>query len=364
MKIGLFGGAFNPPHVEHQKVIDVAKSTLNLDEVIVFPSYYPPHKRTSDSTPFGLRVKMCQIAFENEQISTIEQQDDYINYAVENVKKFKEIYPHDTLYYIIGGDSMADLFTWYKPEELLKMVQLVVYPRDGRWQDMTIAIKKAEEIGAKITLLDIVSSNISSAEIRYLASMGVSIDGLVVSDVANIISVEQPYTVPEIQLLKSMLTDRVYNHSVRTAVWALKLNRKLALPTSDVFKASFLHDIAKEDTSTIGVPNDAINSPVAHQFRGAKILEDLGYASSVVDAVRYHTTGCENMTTLQKLVFVADMTEEGRKFDGVDELRQALLLDFEDGFRKCIARTYEFLLKKGSEIYYLTKDAYLYYNNK
>ena len=70
------------------------------------------------------------------------------------------------------------------------------------------------------------------------------------------------------------------------------------------------------------------------------------------------------MTTLQKLVFVADMTEEGRKFDGVDELRQALLLDFEDGFRKCIARTYEFLLKKGSEIYYLTKDAYLYYNNK
>lgn len=364
MKIGLFGGAFNPPHVEHKKVIDEAKKALGLDKCVIIPSYLPPHKRTADGTPFELRVAMCALSFSDCEISEIERYSNDTNYTVNTLAKFKRIYPADKLYFIIGGDSMADLFKWYKPEEILDTVELVVYPREGRIDDMHKAISIARELGGKITLLDFESDNISSAEIRCLSSISASLDGIVSSEVASFISEHKLYGNGFDDLLKERVNDRTYKHSVRTAAWALRLNRQLALPTQEVFEASFLHDIAKQDTETFGVPNDAHGTPVAHQFRGAQVLSELGCSDNVVDAVRYHTTGRADMTMLQKLVFCADMTEEGRSYEGLLELREALLADFERGFRLCIKRTYEHLLGKGADIYYLTRDAYLFYQNE
>lgn len=364
MKIGLYGGAFNPPHVEHKKVINEAKNALGLDKCIIIPSYLPPHKRTADGTPFELRVKMCSLAFPDCEISEIEKHSDDTNYTVNTISKFKKKYPTDKLYFIIGGDSMADLFKWYKPEEILKNIELVVYPRAGIIDKMHESIKKARAMGAKITLLDIYSENVSSAEIRCLASIGASLKGLITSDVERFILEHALYDDKIKGFLKSRLNDRTYEHSVRTAVWALRLNRQLGLPVKEVFEASFLHDVAKYDTSTVGVPSDAFGTPVAHQFRGAHLLEELGYSKNVVDAVRYHTTGCKEMTLLQKLVFCADMTEDGRNFEGVKQLQDALLEDFEKGFRLCLRKTYEHLLSKGVDIYYLTKDAYLFYQNE
>ena len=364
MKIGLFGGAFNPPHVEHYEVIKEAKKVLGLDKVVVFPSYLPPHKRTADGTPFDVRVKLCSLAFPDCEISEIERQDEYVNYAVNTVGKFKEIYPQDKLYYIIGGDSMADIFKWYMPEKLFTMVDLVVYPRDSRLQDMYASIDKAKSMSANITLLNITSNNISSAEIRYLASIGCSIKDLVGSRVLDYLEKNPLYSTPSVAFLKARLSERTFNHSLRTASWAMKLNRKLGLPIKDVFEASLLHDITKGIDTDFGVPTDALGTPVMHQFSGASLLQASGYSREVVEAVRYHTTGKENMTTLQKLVFCADMTEEGRSYDGVEVLRRTLLDDFEKGFRLCIKRTYEFLVEKGVDIYYLTKDAYLFYKEE
>ena len=364
MKIGLFGGAFNPPHVEHKRVIDEAKKTLGLDKIIIIPSYLPPHKRTADGTPFELRVSMCALAFPDCEISEIERYSEDTNYTVNTLAKFKKIYPSDKLYFIIGGDSMADLFKWYKPEEILKQVEIVVYPRDGVVTDMLSSISKARDMGGKITLLNYKSNNISSAEIRYLSYLGAKFDEVVSPSVLKFISEHNLYNNVFTDILKDRVNDRTYAHSVRTAVWALRLNRQLALPIKDVFEASFLHDIAKYDTSTDGVPSDAYGTPVAHQFRGAEILKALGYSKNVVEAVRYHTTGCKDMTLIQKLVFCADMTEEGRDYEGLKELQDELISDFEKGFKSCVKRTYEHLLDKGVEIYYLTQDAYLFYQNE
>ena len=364
MKIGLFGGAFNPPHLEHVMILDEAKKTLGLDKSIVFPSYLPPHKRTADSTPFEDRMNMCKIAFSEAEVSDIEFESEDTNYTVNTLKKFKAKYPTDKLYFIIGGDSMADIFKWYKPEEIFKSVELVVYPRDGRISDMNNSIEKAKKLGANITVLHVESQNFSSGEIRCLSSIGASLDGLVSDSVQKYISDHNLYTTDLLGIIRDRVSDRTYMHSLRTAVWALKLNRKLSLDTKEVFEASLLHDIAKSDESVEGVPNDAKATPVAHQFRGAEVLERLGFSKNVVEAVRYHTTGRADMTLLQKLIFCADMTEEGRSYEGVEQLRQALLADFEDGFRRCVERTYEFLVAKGADIYYLTKDAYQFYKDE
>lgn len=364
MNIALFGGAFNPPHNEHLKVISEAKKALNLDQCVIFPSYLPPHKRTADGTPFELRVKMCELAFPDCVVSKIEKESSDVNYAVNTVKKFQELYKGDKLFYIIGGDSMADIFKWYKPEILFSLVDIVVYPREGRIKEMYDAIARAREMGAKIHLINVMSDNVSSGEIRYLSAISANLEGLVSLEVERFIKNNLLYTTSLTEILNARLNERTYLHSIRTAIWAMKLNRKLALPIKDVFEASLLHDVAKDDAVTDGVPTDAVGSPVAHQFRGAKVLKDMGFNDDVVQAVAYHTTGCKNMNMLQKLIFCADMTEEGRKFDGVEELRNSLLKDFQLGFKACLKRTYQFLIEKGADIYPLTKDAYLFYLDK
>ena len=363
-KIGLFGGAFNPPHIEHVEVLNCAKEKFGLDFCVVFPSFLPPHKSTANDIPFDTRMDMCKLAFGDVVYSSIEKESTETNYAVNTVKKFKKIYPDDQLFYIIGGDSMADLFKWYKPEELLSLVSLVVYPRQGRESDMNVAIEKVRALGGDITVLSYVSKNFSSGEIRYLSAINSDLSKYLCPDVEKYIKDNGLYHDKCVDLARQELSDRTYAHVLRTVEWAMVLNRKLNLPISDVFYSAILHDITKNSDTLNGVPDDAIGSPVAHQFSGAEVAKKLGMSDEVINAVRYHTTGRENMSTLEKLVFVADMTELGRSYEGVEKLRELLLSDFEKGFVKCLERSYEFLLEKGQNIYFLTKNAYEYYKNK
>lgn len=361
-KIGLFGGAFNPPHKEHKAILECAKEELGLDFCVVFPSFLPPHKRTADSIPFDLRLKMCQKAFPRDAVSCIERESKEKNYAVNTVKKFQDFYYDDKLVYLIGGDSMADIFKWYEPEKLFKMVDIAVYPREGREADMQESIVKARKMGANIHVLSYKGENISSGEIRCLSALSLDVSEYVDEGVVSLFG--DSYKSDLVEVVKSRLSERTYAHVVRTVKWALRLNRKLSLPVEDVFKAALLHDVTKNDTSFDGVPEDAYNTPVAHQFSGAKVAKDLGCNDSVVNAVKYHTTGKEDMTLLEKLIYSADMTEEGRAYPGVEKLREALLHDFEKGFVMCLKRSYDFLNEKGGNIYFLTKNAYEYYKNR
>ena len=363
-KIGLYGGAFNPPHNEHVAVLNSAKKELNLDFCIVFPSFDPPHKNTTSSVSFESRMEMCSLAFKDAIISDIEKNSLEKNYAVNTVKKFQELYPEDKLVYVIGGDSMADLFKWYQPETLLSMVDIAVYPREGRIEDMNEAINKAREVGGNITVLSYVGENISSREIRALASLGFDISDIVPREVSDYVCKNALYKNEYVDIVKANLPQKTVDHVFRTVKWALRLNRNLGLSVEDVFLATLFHDITKKTDTTSGVPEDAISTPVAHQFSGAEYAKRLGFNDKVVQAIRYHTTGREDMTTLEKLVYVADMTEEGREFDGVEKLRSALLFDFEKGFVECLNHSYEYLVNKGENIYYLTKNAYEYYKNR
>ena len=146
----------------------------------------------------------------------------------------------------------------------------------------------------------------------------------------------------------------------------MKKAKELSLPEDQIAAATLLHDCAKymnpSDFPEFSLP-DNVPPPVVHQYLGAYVAENvLGVNDAeVLDAIRYHTSGKADMTTLGKLVFVADMIENGRTYDGVEKLRSLYDGDLETCFKECLKEETLHLLNKGQYIYEKTLEAYDYY---
>ena len=110
------------------------------------------------------------------------------------------------------------------------------------------------------------------------------------------------------------------------------------------------------------VPPEGVPSPVLHQYTGAYLAEHTFGISDeeVLDAIRFHTSGRENMTALGKLVFLADMLEEGRSYEGVEELRRFFYEDLDVCLYAALKRQTEYLAESGKPVYPLTQSAFLW----
>ena len=125
MKIGLFGGAFNPPHREHINIVKELMEERKYDRLVLILSNNPPHK-SSVNTPFDTRLELLKLAFSNisgVEISDIEGRDNEKHFSYDIIRYFKGVYEGDELEFIIGGDSMIDFHKWLKPEEIIKLVR-------------------------------------------------------------------------------------------------------------------------------------------------------------------------------------------------------------------------------------------------
>lgn len=133
--------------------------------------------------------------------------------------------------------------------------------------------------------------------------------------------------------------------------------------------AALLHDVAKylnpDDYEGFCCDKNCPPS-VVHQFLGAHVAENvLGISDEeVLGAIRWHTTGRPNMSLLEKIVFVADLLEPGRTFDGVEDLRRAVERDFESGFRRCVHELLLFLQKGDGCVYQTTVETDKFFNKE
>ena len=365
VKLVLFGGAFDPVHVEHQSLYDAVVKELSFDELIIIPSYNPPHKTGGRMTDFEDRVNMLRIAFPDAVISDYEYRSGKKNYTYETLKRFKT--SDNEIYYVIGGDSMADFMTWYKPLEIIGLATLVVCHRTGRESDAKEVIDMLrEQHVARIIELTYEGKDVSSTLVRYSVALNENISDKVPEGVERYICEHHLYEDfrPLVDKVKSIESEKTFNHSKNVALTALKLNAKLKLDNDKVFLAALLHDVAKYDKGIYAVPEDSLDTPVEHQFAGSEKVKTLGITDEdVINAIRYHTTGKPEMTTLEKLIYLSDMISYERDFDGVDELRRIVDSDFEEGFKACLKHNYDYLIETKAEedIYPLTVKAYNYY---
>jgi nicotinate-nucleotide adenylyltransferase len=176
MRIGIFGGTFDPPHVGHQILADEAVAQLNLDRLLWVLTPDPPHKQGQMITGLDCRLEMVKAATANNsafELSRVDIDRHGPHYAVDTVQIIKEQFPSAELFYIIGGDSLHDLPSWYHPQQLLAEVDgLAVMHRPGDQIDLRLLEEKLPGIGAKIRYIDAPLLEISSRQIRERISAG------------------------------------------------------------------------------------------------------------------------------------------------------------------------------------------------
>jgi len=187
MRIGLYGGTFDPVHVGHLMVAEQARTELELQRVFFVLSPNPPHKSTAVISPVAYRLNMLQLALSDQpqfEVSTAELERAGVSYTVETLRHFRSR-PEFTaaeLFLIIGADSLLELKNWREPQAIISMARLAVYLRPGLdWRQTPPPFLQAAH------LLNGPPVDISATDIRRRCSRGLSIRDLVPATVGNYI---------------------------------------------------------------------------------------------------------------------------------------------------------------------------------
>lgn len=149
MKTAILGGTFDPIHQGHLALARAANKQFSLDRVIFVPAFIPPHKAgRRDMTPAPYRYRMTELALQGEagfEISDIEFSRPEISYTVDTLQAFKEKFPEDRFFLILGEDSLAEMSQWKEPGKIREMTELLaakrpgasaVLPAGARWIEM------------------------------------------------------------------------------------------------------------------------------------------------------------------------------------------------------------------------------------
>lgn len=186
-KVGILGGTFSPPHIGHLIMAEQVKDQLDLDKIFFMPTAEPPHSSATKKTiSSDKRVQMLELAtMDNSdfEIERFEVENGGKNYTYDTMTALIELYPTVDFYFIVGGDMIVDMPTWYKIDELIQLVQFVGVNRPG----YTV------ETEYPIIMVDIPSMDISSSTIRKKVEQNCSIKYLVPKDVENYIELEGLY---------------------------------------------------------------------------------------------------------------------------------------------------------------------------
>lgn len=136
MKICIFGGTFDPPHLGHLLVAQTVFESENFDQVLFVPALKPPHKENGDITSIDHRLAMLNMAIEdnpNFDISDIEVRRGGISYTLDTIRDLKKekSMPTDDMYFLLGSDTLKTFNAWENPEEILKECKVIVAVRPG-----------------------------------------------------------------------------------------------------------------------------------------------------------------------------------------------------------------------------------------
>ncbi len=370
----VFGGSFDPVHVEHTNILKAAVRELCADKVIVVPTKNPPHKSAS-KTPFSDRAEMARIAFSkvsaNVIVDDIENRNDGVNYSSDNLPVLEKKY--GKFVYVIGGDSLLALESWHEPEFIVRNFEIAVFDREGYQSAKDKAAELNEKWNGKIRILEYVGKEVDSHTIRDRLMLKADVSGLD-ENVGRYIESRNLYSefFPYVDKAATYLDAKRLVHSKNTALVALSLNRNFCpkIDAGKVLLAGLLHDVGKMYDKTElpnniinAIPSDSIGTPVQHQFVSAEIVKNDFHISDedVLNAIRFHTTGRENMSQFEKLIYVSDLISYERNFQGVESLRKAVYNDFEKGFITCLTYSRDYVVETGRAVYPLTDKAINFY---
>jgi len=195
-KTGILGGTFDPIHYAHLYMGALSADELGLSKVIFVPNGTPPHK-SEVKTPGELRLRMTQLAVCDNpifEVSDYEITKSGVCYTIDTVRHFKQIYPADELYFIIGEDSLSYVESWYDAEELFKLCKFIVIRRGGYSSDIEETIEKLHnEHGFDCRYIKAPELDMSSYGIRGRIRAGKTVEYLLPSALIKYINANNIY---------------------------------------------------------------------------------------------------------------------------------------------------------------------------
>lgn len=367
----LFGGAFNPVHKEHVALARAAVKKFNPQKLIVIPTAVSPHKSGSSVASGEDRLNMCRLAFADipcAEVSDYEISNGGVSYSYITCEHFKDLYPDADIYFLMGGDMLASFPAWKNPERILSCVTLAAGARESAF-DLKKSKSEVERVFCvKVERVRYTGQKVSSTRVRTLSCLGEDIGAYVLPPVRQYIKSRGLYYNANLSSAKELEKKSRWAHSVRVAAMCAENAARARLTEEQAVTMAALHDVSKNlpaDSPFLKgfVPPEGVPSPVMHQYSGAYVARThFGVTDeNLLNAIRYHTSGRAGMSQAEMLLYLCDMLEEGRDFEGVEELRRAFYEgDLSHAMLAALEHQITYLNACGGDIYPLTKQAYLY----
>ena len=389
MKIGIYGGTYNPPHTGHMQAALEAVRLLKLDKLLLIPDRIAPHKEIPSGSPAPeQRLQMLRIAAADcpgMEVSDIELKREGPSYSYQTVEQLRGQYPDAELILLMGTDMFLSFHTWREPERITKEATLGVFYRGEKGEKEKILAKKRqlEEEGAKVELVENRILNISSTQLRRLIAFGcageflpagvyefIRENGLYDTDADwKNLPMEQLETV----VLRLLNPNRV-NHVLGCRDTAVELAKRWGADETDAARAGLLHDITKaldgplqltlcREYGTILDEFGCKYPKTLHALTGSLVADRIfGETEAVVSAICHHTTGKADMSLLEKIIYVADYMEPCRNFPGVERLRELAFSDLDAALKLGLEMTLEHLKNLGDEVSPASREALEFLN--
>lgn len=357
MKIGIYGGTFDPPHLGHMEAARAAATVLGLDKLIFIPAKQPPHKQLStESASTVQRLEMTRLMADGllmpgvADVSDLELNRSGKSYTVDTLYALKERFPEDEFWLLMGTDMFLTLQTWHRAEEIMKLTGIAAFARTESDSGEMMNIQGRylnENYGARVCMIQLPQiREISSTQVRSSKSgegLWPAVWGYILRE--GLYGIERPLNALSDADLRavsySMIRAKRIAHVQGCEEEAVRLAQCWGANEMHARRAAILHDCTKylnlkEQLSICdqyGIELDEMEQKAVkllHSKTGAALAKYVfGEPEVVCEAIFWHTTGKADMTLLEKILYIADYMEPTRDFAGVERLRDLAYVDLD-----------------------------------
>ena len=390
MKIGIYGGTFNPPHLGHVTAARAVFELLKLDRLLLVPDRLPPHKALPENSPSAQdRLEMTRLAGEQTglgdrvQVLDLELKREGKSYTADTLAQLKEKYPDAQLWLLMGTDMFLTLQAWHDPQRILSLAGIAAFGRTEEDTEELFSVQRDYLYrtfpGARIFTLTIPGVvDVSSTELRDElrtgkggAALPPAVYGYILRKGLYGVQADLKHlTLSQLRpVALSYLKYKRIPHVLGTEQEAIRLAERYGGDVEKARVAALLHDCTKkldmEEQLALcrhyGIELDELEQKalkLLHAKTGAAIARDVfGVDEEIYHAIWWHTTGHANMTLLEKIIYLADYIEPSRDFPGVDKLRKACYEDLDKGLLLGLDMSIQEMTEMGNPVHRATVEA-------
>ena len=361
MKLGIYGGTFNPPHLGHMAAARAAIDALGLDELRFVPAATPPHKLLPPGSPGTEdRLAMVELAADGlllpgkVGVSTVEFSRPGKSYTAETLEQIHAKRPDDELWLLMGTDMFLTLQNWREPEVITRLAGICAFARTQSDSGEALAIQADylhKTFGARVEVLQLPHIvDVSSTQLRELLDKGEgqkylspAVYGYIIRHGLYGVHYDLKH-LPDRELRAcsySMIRAKRIAHVMGAEEEAVRLARRWGADEEKARRAAILHDCTKylemdeqlQICAKYGIVLDELEQhavKLLHSKTGACVARDVyGVDDEIYEAIFWHTTGKANMSLLEKIIYIADYMEPNRDFPGVERLRELAYQDLD-----------------------------------